>query len=520
MAMINYIKLPQYVSRMPNRDYSSGLSTLGQGIAQGVQNFIVNRNAKNNYELRKSAQENALARQKVSDERATKVFNRQEKSWQQEDQAKADAAKRVAAKTIGTVGMSLATKTPEEYIQLRPQYVEFMINNGVPQDKAVQMFPEQFQNEQEFVQWREGMNKMGQTAMELYGQAAEKKYRNDYIGRFNKMKDAGQLPEGVESPGQLQRWEKEQAGPSFEEREKIKLEYKKKFSDYKRRLPKEARKKIPGGDVGEYIYLKDSEQLPEGVKSFEQYIAWKHPKAEGGKTEKEREVITRRNALPKIEELASKNPMAAYKRGWRMNDDGTVFTRLDTGAPEKLKNFDKALGKRGMTKAIKTAGEQWDDAVELKQLLRDPEVKTILNQMDEAGLWDRFKGKWSNTARKWLQSHGYGNNTKIATAVARMQRMASNERKAYLGTAVTLNELRSVTGWMPDAGDSYSEMLNKVDLIEKEGEEVFTRFLDLYKDTANMAPFYEAFGIDRFKNKSDIETAADELIRKYSGGQQ
>ena len=53
---------------------------------------------------------------------------------------------------------------------------------------------------------------------------------------------------------------------------------------------------------------------------------------------------------------------------------------------------------------------------------------------------------------------------------------------------------------------------------------VFERFLDVYKDQANMSPFYDAFHMKRFssnpsESKMDKESKAAMLIQKYSKGQ-
>jgi len=153
--------------------------------------------------------------------------------------------------------------------------------------------------------------------------------------------------------------------------------------------------------------------------------------------------------------------------------------------------------------AIKDLGENWDDAKQLQELLQDPVVQQELKTAEqEIGFWDRATGKWNNKVMLWLQKRGIGKNSKTYTAIVRMQKFASQERKAFLGTAVTGTELESTLAWMPNAGDSLSTMLNKVDLMSSEGEEVFRRYLDVYKDNAAMGPFYKAFGLKRFPDEN------------------
>ena len=242
-------------------------------------------------------------------------------------------------------------------------------------------------------------------------------------------------------------------------------------------------------------------------------------------TGKERETAAAIAKLPELQRRAKEDPNKLYSEGVKLNDDGSVFIDPITGAPEKLESFDKHIGKRGMAKAIIEAGEHHDDALELKALLENPEVKKDLKAANDAGLWDRSTGAWSNKIKKWMAERGIAKNSKTGETIIRMQRMASNERKYYLGAAVTETELKSVLGWMPDAGDSYDTMINKINVITKEGEEIFRRFLDIYKNVANMSPFYKAFGIQRFPTgKGSKQTISqmeyDALIKKgYSDEQ-
>lgn len=234
--------------------------------------------------------------------------------------------------------------------------------------------------------------------------------------------------------------------------------------------------------------------------------------------EESKEKAEIRKNVPILEEMASKNPMSVYREKYRMNDDGTLYKSFDTGLPEKLPDFDKKLGKRGMVTAILQAGEHWDDAKELKTLLDAPSVAKDLRAAEQEDLWDRVKGRWSNRINQWMAKNGISKNSKTATAIRRMQKMASDERKRFLGSAVTATELESVLAWMPDAGDSYDAMINKINLIAVEGQQTFKRFLDVYKNEADMSPFYDAFGIDRFETKTE-EVADVEVIQELTDDQ-
>jgi hypothetical protein len=80
--------------------------------------------------------------------------------------------------------------------------------------------------------------------------------------------------------------------------------------------------------------------------------------------------------------------------------------------------------------------------------------------------------------------------------------MASDVRKELLGTAVTMTEVRSITGWLPDSRDNFESMVAKMNVGVHEATEGFKRWLDIFKDNANMAPYYNAFGWDRFNMPS------------------
>jgi hypothetical protein len=222
--------------------------------------------------------------------------------------------------------------------------------------------------------------------------------------------------------------------------------------------------------------------------------------------------------------LQSMDPNEVYRKGYQVEDDGSIATDLTTGAAIPLPKFTKEIGKRGGPRMLKAAGELYDDAKELHDLLLDPEVSQNLQSAVGEGLWDRARGSFSNRVTTWMSKKGILKNSKTATAVRRMQRMASEERKAFLGSAVTATELETTLGWMPAAGDSYDAMINKTNLILTEGRQEFKRFLDLYKDVANMSPWYRAFGLKRVEDGGVEKTAeepateqteAQRIIQKY-----
>ena len=110
-------------------------------------------------------------------------------------------------------------------------------------------------------------------------------------------------------------------------------------------------------------------------------------------------------------------------------------------------------------------GEQWDDAKELSELLQLPSVQKNLQKANDDGLWNQVAGKWSNKITKWMQDSGISGDSPTATAVARIQRMSSEERKTFMGVAVTKLELQSALAWMPSAGDSFETIVNKTNLM-------------------------------------------------------
>ncbi len=193
------------------------------------------------------------------------------------------------------------------------------------------------------------------------------------------------------------------------------------------------------------------------------------------------------------------SPNDAYRRGYQVSDAGQVQTDPLTGRPVKLGNAEKTL-KRGTTANIKNMGELYDDSREISALLAAPGVASVLSSAAEAGLTSEIMEKGKNTWRKFLQSKGVAgsDDPRVIEAITRMQKMASTSRKEYAGTAVSAAELKTLTPWLPDAGDSLSTMLGKMNVVESEGKQQFKRYLDIYKDQANMSPFYDAFGMDRF----------------------
>ena len=244
----------------------------------------------------------------------------------------------------------------------------------------------------------------------------------------------------------------------------------------------------------------------------------------------ERKTIREQEAVESI--IAGGAEEAYMKHGYKVNEDQTLYIDPVTNAPVKLPHWSKVMGKRGQFETARKMGEAWDDTKELMVLLKDPEVARNLKLAESEGFWNRVGGKFKNTIGHWLQKKGLSVNSPTATAVARIQRFASEERKKFMGTAVTEMEIKSALAWMPSASDSLDTILNKVELMDKEAGQSFRRFLDLYKDDANMSSFYKAFGLTRFGEDSlpeditttdqNIEDMSDEelkdLYRKMSSG--
>lgn len=100
--------------------------------------------------------------------------------------------------------------------------------------------------------------------------------------------------------------------------------------------------------------------------------------------------------------------------------------------------------------------------------------------------------------------------------ISRIQEYASEKRNQLLGAAVTEYEMKSVQPWLLDASDTFDIVLNKVGIARAEGEQALRRWLDIYKDQANMAPIYKAFGIDRFTpDNLSPDADVDRLLKKY-----
>lgn len=220
-----------------------------------------------------------------------------------------------------------------------------------------------------------------------------------------------------------------------------------------------------------------------------------------GKTAAERDVERGRAALPNLEKMAEKDPSKVYAAGIKMNDDGTIAVDPITGAPTVLPSMAKGL-KRGASEAVTTAAEFWHESQKVKDLIDDPEISEALNKADDAGMFDQATGKWKNQVRNWFVKNGYAKNSKVNEAVTRINKLASKERKEFLGQAVTESELESVKGWLPAASDSFDTIKAKIELAAEDGEETLSLFLDTYKNDVNLAPLYKAVGIDRFGKRT------------------
>jgi len=212
-------------------------------------------------------------------------------------------------------------------------------------------------------------------------------------------------------------------------------------------------------------------------------------------------------------EKAKEDPMGVYKSGIRMDDDGTVFLDPVTQSAKRLKPFQEVMGKRGGPTQLRAAGDHLDNAQELMALLRDPEVAEDLKKsIGDSTLWDRTRGTISNRIDAYMTKTGIAEDSKTATALRRMQMMASGVRKEFLGSAVTGTELKTITGWLLDPGDSYDAMINKGKLIEGEAKQEFKRFLDFYRHEADIGHLYEEYGVERFKRRVE-DMSDDELLQ-------
>jgi len=213
----------------------------------------------------------------------------------------------------------------------------------------------------------------------------------------------------------------------------------------------------------------------------------------------ERKESRLRGAVDNLSERANIDPNKFHEdENFKQNNDGSLYLDPVSQAPVRMEAFHKATGKRTNITAIKGLGEQWDDAQELSELLALPSVQANLKKAQDAGLWDQVSGKWSNAITRWMQNTGISGDSPTATAVARIQRMASEERKRFMGTAVTENEIQSALAWMPSPGDSFETIQNKTNLMGQEAEQEFRRWIAIFEDVADMSPFYKAFGIKRF----------------------
>jgi hypothetical protein len=242
---------------------------------------------------------------------------------------------------------------------------------------------------------------------------------------------------------------------------------------------------------GKTVVLPNNQLPPPGSVPF----------SHGTRQERDRKRV--KEKTPELEGLAAQNPEAVYRDGWRMNDDGTLYKDA-YGSAVPLKQFWQVAGKRTAHRELVTLGELRDDALELQELLVDPEVVESFRKLEaeDPTVVGKLLESTENRVKKFMQERGLGADSKPYLAIIRMQRLASEERKTFMGTAVTVTELRSALAWMPSAGDNYGAMLNKNNFLVHESNQGFTRWLDVYKDQANMSHYYDAFGMSRFDEAS------------------
>jgi len=109
-----------------------------------------------------------------------------------------------------------------------------------------------------------------------------------------------------------------------------------------------------------------------------------------------------------------------------------------------------------------------------------------------------------------MRKKGIAVDSPTATAMARIQRMASEERKKFMGTAVTDTEIQSALEWMPSSSDTFETMINKTRLVGKEARQEFKRWLEINEKNSDMSPYYKAFGAKRFgENKMSASSAKE-----------
>jgi hypothetical protein len=208
-----------------------------------------------------------------------------------------------------------------------------------------------------------------------------------------------------------------------------------------------------------------------------------------------------------------------YRQGFQVNDDGTLFLdkskRDVAGNPivKPLPDFTDKLGKRGGPTALRAAWKQWNDADELQRMLTSSELdvngKTVaqnLGASKNSGLWDRTKGTLENRISAWSTRVGLSENSKTVTVLRRMQMMASETRRQMLGSAVTNTELQTTLGWLLNPNDSYQAMMNKVNIVAKEGREDLLQFVNSYRNTANMTDWYSDLRSNRIDAVREFET--------------
>jgi len=355
-------------------------------------------------------------------------------------------------------------------------YRKWMVNQI---GASPELFPESFGTPQEFKDWQ-GSTLISFDAMAKMQQGQPYVITNRKTGMTQNIRskdDYDRLVErGVINPDDYDFGEQPTAKAGS------RLTYSKKNEDGSVRTLKNI---VPGSE-------QERQLIGQGFNQGTQTVGIK-PSA------KERETKRQIGAVDKLSEQATTDPNRFHeKHNFKQNEDGSLFLDPVTNAPVKLPPFWKGTGKRGNIKAIIGLGEQWDDAQELTELLEKPEVRDNLNAANDEGIWDSVQGKWSNTINKWMQDKGISKNSDTATAVARIQRMTSEERKKFMGTAVTDNEIKSALAWMPSAGDSFESIVNKTNLMGKEAEQEFRRWVSIFEDDVDMSPFYKAFGIDRF----------------------
>jgi hypothetical protein len=269
---------------------------------------------------------------------------------------------------------------------------------------------------------------------------------------------------------------------------------------------------VPAGKETEYfVILREMEEIeavPEERRTPEQKIRLaRHANKlmDSWQAKKEWERKELENVRPRLIQWAAEDPNRVYDMGFRMNDDGTVYLD-ENGLPKKLLDPTDVLGKRKNVELFKTLGKVRDDAMEVLELMtRHPEMRARISR----DIGKPLESMTVNSLKKWIQSKGAQADPLARELIWRVEKFASDERRETIGSQMTSHEIKRITPWLPDAGDSMGQLLSKINLTAHEADEEMFFWLDMHKNTANLSDYYRAFNLDRFSRKRVGTTALD-----------